>query len=261
MSRPNRIGIYCFIPGKNVEEKHITQKDAETAASFLASMHTLVHADGADQQPVASEACFSLQGYIPAIKQRIAALHRNSALAGQWSVRLHNFLESEFQPEFDRICEYVFAEYRKRGINPESIVSRDTQTLSPTDFSFHNALRYKKTLYFIDFEYYGWDDPAKVIANFFLHPSVVLPVSMRPVFYERVYPSFVSDQEFVRRLPFIYMFMSLKWCLIMLNMFTRDEKCDSEKEALYAVQLDKAQQQLKKTIKEQKERVFPISLL
>lgn len=261
MSRPDRIGIYRFIPGKNIEEKHISPKDAKTAASFLASMHNLVHADGADQQPVASEACFSLQGYIPAIIQRIAALRRKSVLSGQWSVRLQHFLTKEFQPEFERICDSLFDEYRKRGINPEKMLSRDKQTLSPTDFSFHNALRYNKTLYFIDFEYYGWDDPAKVIANFFLHPSIVLPPSMRPVFYERVYPSFASDHEFVRRLPFIYVFMSLKWCLIMLNMFTRDEKYDREKEGLYAIQLDKAEQQLKKTINEQKEQVFPISLL
>lgn len=261
LSRPDRIGMYRFIPGKNVKQKDITMRDAEIAAQFLASMHELVHADGADKQPVASEACFSLQGYILAIDQRIMGLLKQPVFHKRWQDRLEGFLVKEFQPAFSQMRDYLSAEYAKRGMNPQSTVPRNKQTLSPTDFSFHNAIRHKTRLYFIDFEYYGWDDPAKVIANFFLHPSVVLPTEMRPVFYERVHSSFAADQEFSRRLPFIYMLMSLKWCLIMLNVFTRKENNADNREDLYTAQLDKAQQQLKKTIKEQKERMFPISLL
>ena len=49
------------------------------------------------------------------------------------------------------------------------------RTLSPSDFGFHNAIRRSDdVLIFIDFEYFGWDDPAKTISDFLLHPAMQL---------------------------------------------------------------------------------------
>ena len=148
-------------------------------------------------------------------------------------------------------------------MDSHQILPRSRHTLSSTDFSFHNAIRYKQTIYFIDFEYYGWDDPAKVVANFFLHPAVVLPSTLRVAFYERASLIFASDDGFGRRLPFIYLLMSLKWCLIMLNIFTRTDwsKRGDLDENTYNIQLEKARKQLVKTQEELKTHAFPLSLL
>ena len=54
----------------------------------------------------------------------------------------------------------------------------DTQesVLSPSDFGFHNALLGPDgKLCFIDFEYAGWDDPAKLICDFFCQPQTPVP--------------------------------------------------------------------------------------
>ena len=46
------------------------------------------------------------------------------------------------------------------------------RVLSPSDFGFHNALRRPDgTIVFVDFEYFGWDDPAKMMADAMLHPG------------------------------------------------------------------------------------------
>ena len=48
--------------------------------------------------------------------------------------------------------------------------------VSPSDFGFHNALREPSgRLRFIDFEYAGWDDPAKLVCDFFCQPAVPAP--------------------------------------------------------------------------------------
>ena len=39
--------------------------------------------------------------------------------------------------------------------------------ISPSDFGFHNALRTNTGPVFFDFEFSGWDDPAKTIIDFF----------------------------------------------------------------------------------------------
>jgi hypothetical protein len=44
--------------------------------------------------------------------------------------------------------------------------------ISPSDFGFHNAILTKTGIRFIDFEFAGWDDPAKAIVDFNLQPRI-----------------------------------------------------------------------------------------
>ena len=49
------------------------------------------------------------------------------------------------------------------------------RSLSPSDFGFHNALlEADGRLTFVDFEYFGWDDPVKIVADVMLHPGMGL---------------------------------------------------------------------------------------
>ena len=65
----------------------------------------------------------------------------------------------------------------------------EQRTLSPSDFGFHNALRRPDgRVVFLDLEYFGWDDPAKMISDFLLHPALerFYPPSKRIVIPERL---------------------------------------------------------------------------
>jgi hypothetical protein len=74
-------------------------------------------------------------------------------------------------------------------------------------------------LKFIDFEYSGWDDPAKTVCDFFCQPDVTVPMK----FFDRVSRAFVedsSDPEFhLRRIALLLPVYRVKWCCIMLNEF------------------------------------------
>ena len=56
-----------------------------------------------------------------------------------------------------------------QGVSWEQELLEQYRTLSPSDFGFHNALRTPAgTMVFLDFEYFGWDDPAKTGFGFFV---------------------------------------------------------------------------------------------
>lgn len=93
------------------------------------------------------------------------------------------------------------------------------RTLSPSDFGTHNAVRSAAGLAFIDFEYFGWDDPVKLVADVLWHPGMALDERARQKFFAgaadvyNVEPSFLS--RFERDAPAY----GLRWALIVLNEF------------------------------------------
>ena len=61
-------------------------------------------------------------------------------------------------------------------INPNrNNIDKSFLIISPSDFGFHNVIIYKGINYFIDFEFSGWDDPAKLYCDFILQPKIQIP--------------------------------------------------------------------------------------
>jgi hypothetical protein len=92
------------------------------------------------------------------------------------------------------------------------------RVLSPSDFGFHNCLATASGLRFIDFEYAGWDDPAKTVCDFFCQPAVPVPGEH----FERFLAAVISatgDAGIRGRVALLLPVYELKWCCIMLNEF------------------------------------------
>ena len=80
----------------------------------------------------------------------------------------------EFLRDFDK--SFDLAEKKLSTIDFKRILPKSERCLSPSDFGFHNAICDVNGVYhFVDFEYFGWDDPAKMICDFILHPGMDLP--------------------------------------------------------------------------------------
>ncbi|HEY6000796.1 MAG TPA: aminoglycoside phosphotransferase family protein, partial [bacterium] len=132
------------------------------------------------------------------------------------------FLEEDFAPLHARVCAAVAAGAARAGIDPAADLPGAERTLSPSDAGFHNTLlRQDGELVFLDFEYFGWDDPAKLVADFFLQPQAPLAPPLRPGFLARLEPGFGGRPGFRARLALLYPLLALKWCLIMLNVYLR----------------------------------------
>lgn len=258
LDRDSKIGVYRFIDGRRLSVPEITERDINAAADFLGQIHGLAEREGAAEQPVASEACFSLQAYIDCVDGRLARL-KNIAHNDAVHQAMRSFIASDYLPFYDEIKQLVRSEAEKQGLSLGQELGRRERNLSPSDFGFHNILRVKDgQLYFIDFEYFGWDDPLKVICDFYLQPEIPVPGKYRPLFLARINRYLGTDRTREERLPLVYLLLALKWCLIMLNAFLAERGGADLK--ILSVQLEKARGKLKETKREYQSRAFPVSL-
>jgi hypothetical protein len=100
-----------------------------------------------------------------------------------------------------------------------TLVEPEFRTLSPSDFGFHNALRRAGRLVFFDFEYFGWDDPVKAVADFLWHPAMSLGSAARERFRTGAGAIYAADPAFEQRLAAFLPLYGLRWSLIVLNEF------------------------------------------
>ena len=72
---------------------------------------------------------------------------------------------------------------------------------------------------FLDFEYFGWDDPVKLTADFLLHPGMTLAPAARRSFRLAAERRYANDPGFGARLDALYVLFGLRWVLVLLNEF------------------------------------------
>ncbi|WP_027192576.1 phosphotransferase [Fundidesulfovibrio putealis] len=116
-------------------------------------------------------------------------------------------------------------------------------TLSPSDLGFHNALvRTDGSVCFLDFEYFGRDDPAKMLCDVLLHPGNRMRPAQRTDFVKRTVRLYAQgDPGLAGRLAALYPVAALAWCAIMLNPFLPGHHADP---GIAAVRLDAARNML-----------------
>lgn len=205
------LGLYEFIDGARPTAP--TPEDIETAVAFLGNLRPLGALPQARVFAPASEACFSFQAVADSIRgrfDRLASVEPDLA----HSSGLSAFLEQELRPAW----RSLLAECQRTTPDFGSELSMADRVLSPSDFGFHNALRRDGGLVFLDFEYFGWDDPAKLVSDFLLHPGMELTVELRRQFAESLLDRLAID-GLRRRARLAFPLFGIKWCLILLNEF------------------------------------------
>jgi hypothetical protein len=172
--------------------------------------------DDSDSLPPAAEACFSVQDILRNIRFRRSRLVE----VEDQNEQLGSFLQDEFGPALAAIEESP----GNSGLPTDEELTRPERTLSPSDFGFHNAIRRPDgTIVFVDFEYFGWDDPAKLISDFLLHPAMQLSDVLYEKFFEGAVAGFQQFGPVARRAEIVYPLFALKWCMILLNEFLPEQ--------------------------------------
>jgi thiamine kinase-like enzyme len=133
---------------------------------------------------------------------------------------VHEFLVKEFSPVFKSVQKQAIKLCNDAHISLSKPLIKKFRTLSPSDFGFHNCLRINNTqLVFLDFEYFGWDDPVKMISDFVLHPRNTIRHTLKQHFIDLMIQEFKGDQNIRMRLQTYCPLYALKWCTILLNEF------------------------------------------
>lgn len=247
MDSSRGIAVYDFIEGTAIGSE-ATPPDLAAAVRFVLQLRALSHAD-VDWHIPAAEACFSARDIMVNIRARASRLQSPREDTDSHR-RLRAFLNRRFIPLLDEIESWCRARLAQLRISMESETPPEERILSPSDFGFHNAVRRSDgTIVFVDFEFFGWDDIAKLISDFLLHPAMALSDEHRNRFVADLFREWPGDSRLAKRLPVAYSLFAMKWCMILLNEFIPEHLSRRrfagdvrETEAVLSAQLAKAQQ-------------------
>lgn len=205
------ITLMSFVPGRRLASHEIELTHALSAAQFLVNLLPLRQTPQARQIGEASDAGFSIAQHLDHVQNRFARLARE--LNDDDALR---FLQGEVARALERVAAFL-----AETPAAETAVPVQHRILSPSDFGFHNILAEESgCLWFLDFEYFGWDDAAKAAADFRHQPEVALSPQCFEAFRQRLVEtigehSAALDARIERLLPLA----GVKWTMIMLNAF------------------------------------------
>jgi hypothetical protein len=213
----NRFGLFSFVDGRKLCPDEVGSAAVREALNFIVEANRTRPAQGA--MPVASEACFSLAEHIGMVDRRMERL-RKVQLETDIDAQAAAFVQEELRPAWEEIRSTITTHAGKR-LN--DLLPPAARCLSPSDFGFHNALMPADgRLRFLDFEYAGWDDPAKLCCDFFCQPQ--LPVSLQhwDLFTGGLAEALGAGGQLATRARQLLPAYQIKWCCIMLNEFLGD---------------------------------------
>jgi len=212
------LALYEFVEGEKIDASKVDENLVQQAASFLAALNSPESRTAGTALPPASEACFSVADHFAMVDARLTRLELMpvesavEANAVELVMRMNDFWSCT-KAHLMLGCEPL-------GLKLETALTNSERCLSPSDFGFHNALlRPDGSVCFIDFEYAGWDDPAKAVGDFFSHPGVAVPHAEFEIFMAKVLKPFDHAEQMAQRTRLLEPIFQIKWCCIILNQF------------------------------------------
>ena len=203
-----RIAVFSFLPGKKLSVSSISPKNIANASSFISKV-ARVDVEGLRE---AKDAHFSLEGHVKSIEGRVNALEVASR-SRHSNDEFKYFLAEELRPFWEETKQRVFLPRYDRYWNTMRCF------LSPSDFGFHNILHSDSRLNFIDFEYAGQDDLAKLLSDFRFCPQIKIKKNHAEIFCRKIIDELELDNGFEKRLEILNSLGRTKWLCIVLNVF------------------------------------------
>lgn len=215
-SPQRRLALFEWVEGRPLAPEEADAAAVEQALAFFTELNGLRREAEAAALPDASEACFSLEEHLSLVGRRVAALEASCrAEAG-----LAAFVKDELTPFWTLAEQAARRRAEQADLDLAQALPQAGRCLSPSDFGFHNALRRNDgTLCFLDFEYAGWDDPAKTVCDFFEQPAVPAPSSLRQAFIAGVSKALSGEARLAERVEVLAPVYRVKWACILLNEF------------------------------------------
>lgn len=250
------LGLYEFVRGRQLKPDEVTAEAVQQAIAFYQDLNRCKLLPGGQILPKASEACFSIGEHLHCVERRLEKLKKVGG-ATECDRQAADFVHNQLCEVWSRAIELVADRVSKLGLTLESEIPQQDKCLSPSDFGFHNAiLSVSGKLRFIDFEYAGWDDPAKVVCDFFCQPAVPVPLNYYDKFVEGVISDLTDSEIHRRRMAILLPVYRVKWCCIILNDFLpvgnkrRNFARSTGGEARKVIQLQKARSILQELTRE-----------
>jgi aminoglycoside phosphotransferase (APT) family kinase protein len=208
----NGAALYEFIKGSRVEAAGSTE--ILLAARFIEKINQHRENKMFRALPHAAEACFSFQEHVGSVDRRIDRLSQMES-DSNLDREARFWVEKELIPAWKKIREQIC---REKDL--EKKLDQAMWILSPSDFGFHNCLRKEDgSLVFLDFEYAGRDDPAKLVCDLANQPDRPLSLLEAEPFSSSLV-EWLGARDFWRsRFRTLAPLYQVKWACIVLNDF------------------------------------------
>jgi len=212
-------GLYEHVHGSRIRQEEVSQRMVSDALAFLEALNRKADRGKAQGLSVASEACFSLTEHLDLVDRRIQAL---SQIRGPSPLHeeVLGFARDELLPSWQELRPQLERRASFLRLDLDEALPQGERCVSPSDFGFHNALRREDgSIVFLDFEYAGWDDPSKLVGDFFCQPAVPVPSEYYDAFAEGIISSLELSPGHKIRTELLRPVYEIKWCCILLNPF------------------------------------------
>jgi len=214
-----RMGLFEFVNGRQLAAGEINLQQISEAVGFIAAINRLrLHAAGRGL-PRASDACFSLSAHFEWMAGRLRRLQKMEAKSDA-DRQAAKFVADELEPSWQIVQQILFERCNKAGISPEQKLPLADLCLSPGDLGFHNAiLEESGRVRFYDFEDAGWDDPARLICDFFVQPFRPAPMQFWNAFAGGVARTLGLGTTLLERAGLLWPVCRIRWCCVLLEQF------------------------------------------
>jgi Phosphotransferase enzyme family len=223
------LALLSWAPGRLLTSSEIRPQHIHEVVAFvgrLQGLHAQARVSGVTD---AAEACFCFADHLHLVEQRLARL--TQALVGQQRAPAQaalQWLTQHLRPALARCAVTMQQVAQRTGQAWAEPLARASRVLSPSDIGFHNLLVDEvEGMTFIDWEYFGWDDPGKTLSDLLLHPDRAMPAACLPTLVGSLQARAGATAEggwgdrALRRAHVLMPLLGIKWCLIMLNPFLR----------------------------------------
>lgn len=213
------VALYEYIAGtaitssSQITESHITQ-----AAQYIANLNVSHSPDLEKILFPASEACFSIGEHLNKIELRLKELQGTKPYH-QDDLEFIYILD-EILIFWEKVKDRVIQVCKRESFDLNRELPQNERVLSPSDFGFHNAvLRTNQSVVFIDFEYAGWDDPAKLVGDFFSQVAIKVNPKYLNLFLNTAFGNSINYDFLKKRALLLFNTYKIKWCCIVLNIY------------------------------------------
>lgn len=213
-----RLCALSVVQGHKLPPEEIGASQVHQCLAWLTGLQQFRDHPLAQTLPPAADACFSLQDHLALAERR--ALRLRDAAASSKHTEFVTFVTLDLLPHMAALSSEI---REKLGSDIAVNLEPCHRILSPSDFGFHNALQdpYGR-MWFFDFEYAGWDDPAKLLCDFFCQPQAPVSLENASAFLSSLQKT-TGDSSLRERFELLLPLHAAKWSCILLNEFLPSE--------------------------------------
>ncbi len=215
----NNLALYGFIEANTFSVKNINTIALKQAVSFFLKLNQ--NKSLADHLPPASESCFSLSDYFLHVENRFEKFFKLKP-QNPLQKKVRSLVCQNFLKKWNEVKTEALKKIETNSFDLHTTIKKENLCLTPSDFGFHNALiDQNQKIFFIDFEYAGWDDPVKTTLDFFCQPKYPVPEKYFSLFSKAIAFSIKNPDEYFKRLSIAKPLCQFKWSFILMNSFLK----------------------------------------